>query len=192
MHGAVMASFPHDKLLLGRVLWRIDNDPHATWLYVVSTQLPDFAHLVEQAGWPTSSEGWVSRPYEPLLDQLSNGQRWVFRLTANPTRSDSSRNDRRFGHVTASQQEGWLLRRADGWGFSINEANGQADLIVRDRRVERFSRGDESVTLTKATFDGVLEVTSVESLRHVLISGAGHGKAYGCGLLTLARPAKVM
>ena len=188
MHGAVMASFQEAKRDLGRVLWRVDNDPGSTWLYVVSLCSPDFTHIVEEAGWPASAEGWITRSYESLLDQLAIGQRWAFRLTANPSRSDTSEGGRRFGHVTATQQEQWLLGRASKWGFSVTEAHGQLELVVRDRVVDRFRRADGSVTLAKATFEGILEVSSVESLRGALINGVGHGKAYGCGLITLAQP----
>ena len=44
------------------------------------------------------------------------------------------------------------------------------------------------MTLVLATFEGVLEVTEPEALRRVLTHGIGRGKAYGCGLMTLARP----
>ncbi len=38
-----------------------------------------------------------------------------------------------------------------------------------------------------AAVDGLLDVTDPDVLRQALIEGLGHGKAYGCGLLTLAR-----
>ena len=44
------------------------------------------------------------------------------------------------------------------------------------------------MTLALATFEGVLEVTDPDALRHGLVHGIGRGKAYGCGLMTLARP----
>jgi len=189
MHGAIMASFQQPKPELGRVLWRVDNDPNLTWLYVVSRYPPEFSHIIEQAGLTTSNDECVTRRYGPLLDRLAVGQKWAFRLAANPSRSDSSRDGRRFGHVTAAQQEQWLLDRVSNWGFDIAAVNGRRELVVRDRVVQRFRRGGEQVTLAKATFDGVLEVASVASLREVLVNGAGHGKAYGCGLITLARSA---
>ena len=44
------------------------------------------------------------------------------------------------------------------------------------------------MTLGVATFEGVLEVTDPDALRRALTHGIGRGKAYGCGLMTLARP----
>ncbi|MEU7482087.1 type I-E CRISPR-associated protein Cas6/Cse3/CasE [Lentzea sp. NPDC042327] len=40
--------------------------------------------------------------------------------------------------------------------------------------------------LSAASFEGRLEITDPDALRHSLTHGIGHGKAYGCGLLTLA------
>ena len=61
------------------------------------------------------------------------------------------------------------------------------DLAVVGRAVRRFPRNGSTVTLATATFEGHLEVTDVAALRHALNHGVGRAKAYGCGLLTLAR-----
>lgn len=37
------------------------------------------------------------------------------------------------------------------------------------------------------TFEGVLTITEAELFRKALIDGIGRAKAYGCGLMTLAR-----
>jgi len=183
MHAAVLASFPDGDDGRGRVLWRVDRDEHRTWLYVVSRPAPDFSHIVEQAGWQTREDTWAVRPYAGLLDRLATGQTWAFRLTANPSRTQDGK---RYGHVTAAQQETWLLHRAERWGFAVTETDGVRDLVVRDRRTEQFRREAATVTITKATYDGVLVVRDPDALRSTLVSGAGPAKGYGCGLLTLA------
>lgn len=183
MHAAVLAAFPDTEQDRGRVLWRVDRDGERTWLYVVSRPVPDFAHVIEQAGWPTTQDGWVTRPYAPLLDRLSAGQTWSFRLTANPTRTSGGK---RYAHVTVSQQETWLAERASGWGFDIVQTDDVPALVVRDRRTTTFRRKGAPVTIAQATFDGVLRVSDPDALRAVLVEGAGRAKAYGCGLLTLA------
>jgi len=205
MHAAVLWAFPQTSEERGRVLWRVDRDKHCRWLYVVSRPAPDFAHIVEQAGWPTTQEGWTVRPYAPLLDRLDAGQTWAFRVTANPTRTsratkvvnhipvlpfpDSAEDvlrPKRYGHVTVEQQLKWLLDRSSKWGFTIQESNGVQDIVVHDRRTERFSRQGAFVTIAKATFDGILTITDPDALRRAMIEGVGPAKGYGCGLLTLA------
>jgi len=222
MHAAVLSAFQQTGFDRGRVLWRVDTDAHHRWLYVCSEPVPDFAHIIEQAGWPTTQEGWAVRPYEPLLNRLKNGQRWAFRLTANPVRSsratgwvkdkdgqghfvypertpDNPRT-KRHGHLTVDQQLQWLIAprpvsverpplppRAEEWGFRIpSTETGVSDVIIHDRRTERFQRQGKTVTISKATFDGKLEVIDANKLRAAMVNGMGPAKAYGCGLLTLA------
>ncbi|MDR0990927.1 MAG: type I-E CRISPR-associated protein Cas6/Cse3/CasE, partial [Propionibacteriaceae bacterium] len=96
MHAAVLAAFPDSGESRGRVLWRLDRDQHNTWLYVVSRPLPDFSHIVEQAGWETPEGQSLIKSYEPLLDRLKNNQQWAFRVTVNPT---VTHDKRRYGHV---------------------------------------------------------------------------------------------
>lgn len=194
MHAAVLSSFPG---ALGdrtdrRVLWRLDPVPGAVHLYVVSPEQPDFTHLTEQAGWPTL-QTWQTREYEPFLDRLSAGQSWAFRLTANPTRARPAaegQRSQRFGHVTVTQQQRWLVERCATAGFDVrplSEGGDAADgVVVRERRTTRFRRGEGQVTLTTASFEGVLTVTDPGALRTTLTGGLGPAKAYGCGLLTLA------
>jgi len=203
MHAAVLAGFADpaatDATDAGRVLWRIDRYRNQrVVLYVVSPQPPDFTHLVEQAGWPTT-ETWLTRPYAPLLDTLAPGQRWQFRLTANPVhagRRSEWASTRPMAHVTAKQQEQWLLDRTAKWGFRLasagdTEAGDGFDLAVVERSTQRFRRGNAMVTLGVATFEGQLEVIDAAALRRTVTHGVGRAKSYGCGLLTLARPGSV-
>lgn len=184
MHAAVSASLPSDDADTGRVLWRVDPTATSMWLYLTSPTKPDLTHLAEQIGWPTRLT-WQTADYTPLLDRLEIDQRWGFRLTANPTHTAGGR---RFAHVTVAQQLQWLLDRAERSGFRIADtAGGDHDLVIADRGVRRFGRQGSTVTLSTATYDGALVITDPEALRHALTGGIGRAKAYGCGLLTLAK-----
>ena len=211
MHGAVEAAFapvPDCDFLSacqsgqdfaeGRILWRIDRAPdggRGAWLYVVSPKRPDFTHLCEQMGWPVEG-GWETKDYEPFLKKIGEGQRWQFRLKANPVRKvfvdKSSRSDKDVigtiqGHVTVEQQMQWLLDRAEAHGFRILEDPlGNLQFQVGQREKSSFSHAGSRATLTTAVFDGALEVIDREALCHVLRFGMGRAKAYGCGLMTLA------
>ncbi|MEU5324253.1 type I-E CRISPR-associated protein Cas6/Cse3/CasE [Streptomyces sp. NPDC021056] len=145
LHAAVMASFPH--LLPGdapvpdapRVLWRLDHQARAeVLLYIVSPDRPDLTHLVEQAGWPAAAAadpqtpGWQTRPYGPFLDTLSAGDRWAFRLTANPVhtiRRNSSEPRKITAHLTPVHQMQWLLERQERCGFRILEKTDDKRLL---------------------------------------------------------------
>jgi CRISPR system Cascade subunit CasE len=193
MHGAVMAAFPpahREPQPEGRVLWRVDQYDREVALYLVSPYRPDLTHLTESAGWPTT-QGWDTRRYTPLLDRIALGDRWHFRLTANPARSvrreAGASKTRRSGHVTVDQQTRWFLDRSQKHGFTVTCDHDEPDVAVWGRRTERFTRQGGDVTVAMATFEGQLEVTDPAALRHALAHGIGAAKAYGCGLLTLAR-----
>lgn len=194
MHAAIQSAFAPSALESadGRALWRIDRyAKHEVTLYLVSPVEPDLSHLVEQAGWQ-SGEMWQTRDYRRLLDRLATGQRWGFRLTANPVFSGYKNgvnwsDTKPLSHITAKQQADWLLNRAEAAGFHVPDGPlDEAQLRVVDRSTLRFVKGVHRVVIGTATFEGVLEVADVEKLSRTLTRGIGRAKAYGCGLLTLA------
>ena len=209
MHAAILSCFPPSQSEgRGRVLWRLDQTGSSTVIFMVSNTCPDFTSLTEQAGWP-HAKGWRSMPYEQVLDSLKTGDLYSFRLTANPThavRTEGGGSSKRLGHITAAQQEEWLLGRAGKHGFSIptvgvsGTSHGESDpasshdhafqVVGRSTLSFRRNHGGKAgtVTLSQATYSGALIVTDVASLRDSLINGIGPAKAYGCGLLTLAKP----
>lgn len=195
LHAAVLASFPDPSArVTGRILWRLDAGEYRTLLRVVSPERPDFTHIIEQAGWPTRDDTWSVRPYNDLLARIDDGQRFGFRLTANPVRSTrlpSGQRGKVYGHVTVAQQEQWLFDRQERLGFRIEDAcSGDEELgkalRVTDRRTLKFSRRETGVTLRVATFEGILSVVERDAFVHALSHGIGRAKGYGCGLLTLA------
>jgi CRISPR system Cascade subunit CasE len=187
-----------------RVLWRVDRNTRAeTLLYLVSPLRPDLTNLLKQVGQPTPEpSGWQTYEYGSFLDSLTEGDTWAFRLTANPVHSIRRKDDepiKRTAHRTPRHQMRWLLDRQEKAGFAVLERPADQRLlpegdehllIVRDRRDLRFSKADgdrkHTVSLTAVTFEGRLRVTDAKLLRETLTSGLGKGKAYGCGLMTLA------
>lgn len=180
-------------------------------LYISSPVAPDPSHIVEEAGYATEG-GVVIRDMSAFLEGLSAGQRWGFRLCVNPTFREGSQVNARgrkkvLAHVTQDQQTQWVFERAEKCGFRVltsaelggdlpvlEDSDGQrvdgANLLINgvERSIAEFKRGERRVTLGVATFEGVLEVTDPDALRRALTHGIGRGKAYGCGLMTLARP----
>lgn len=196
MHAAVRAAFADAadyERANTRTLWRLDTPTAATvHLYIVSPGRPDLTHLVEQAGWPTT-ETWLTRDYSGLLASLHTGQEWAFRLTANPTHSGRKTTDaketQRFGYLREPEQVEWLIQRAERHGFVLStQDDGSPNLQLHRRHTQSFKRGMGTVTLTTASYDGILRIADADAFRLALTQGIGHAKAYGCGLLTLAPP----
>jgi CRISPR system Cascade subunit CasE len=190
LHAAVLASFPNlEPTSCGRVLWRNDNVGGRSLLHIASPETPDLNHLVENAGWPTV-QSWETRPYEPFLDGLRQGEHFAFRLAANPVHSVRPPGEGRgkvVAHASVEHQERWLLERQVSAGFEISSgyASGSG-ILITDRRTASFRRQNAQVTLRIVTYEGLLIVSDVERLRNTLTHGIGRARGYGCGLLTLA------
>jgi CRISPR system Cascade subunit CasE len=193
IHAAVLSAFPPGAADQERILWRLDHpERHRLDLYVVSPAQPSLESMADQAGWPAQPV-WRTADYTPFLSALEVGQRWLFRVRANPVRSlrpEGGGRGQRVALLRSHEQADWFLRRAASAGFSVLDGEHGPNLRVIERRTERFRRGagtDGQVTLGTAIFEGVLEVTDVSALRTALSLGFGPAKGYGCGLLTLAR-----
>ena len=200
MHAVVMsATGGHDGNGPGRVLWRVDRGV-TTALYILSPLEPDCSRLVAEAG--TAGTQARTLDYSPFLASLDAGQLWAFRLAANPSYSASRGpgvRGQRYGHVTVEQQRLWLMDRVPRFGFElmpVDHANGEGidkAVLVAYRERPVFNRrrpggeGYDRVTINRTVYEGVLRVTDPEPLRRALIAGIGRSKAYGCGLMTLAR-----
>ena len=200
MHAVVMsATGGHDGNGPGRVLWRVDRGV-TTALYILSPLEPDCSQLVAEAG--TAGTQARTLDYSPFLASLDAGQLWAFRLAANPSYSASRGpgvRGQRYGHVTVEQQRLWLMDRVPRFGFElmpVDHANGEGidkAVLVAYRERPVFNRrrpggeGYDRVTINRTVYEGVLRVTDPEPLRRALIAGIGRSKAYGCGLMTLAR-----
>lgn len=205
LHAAVLGGFPSPDPE-SRVLWRLDrDDPHRPALLVLGDGMPDWSHVVEQAGWPASDAPQVrTADYASVLERVRLGRDFRFRVRVNPVQnvpnisSDGAllRRGTRVGHRTLAHQLEWFRSRVLNWGFDLaldSDDDGESEgaeplLTVTDRQRLSFIKGSPKhrVVIQTATFEGVLKVVDAELLRRALRNGLGPGKAYGCGLLTLA------
>lgn len=161
----------------GRFLWRLEScrldQPEAVVL-VQSAEIGNWGVLERISGYVHSLHG--NKPV--ALDQLvQDDRRYRFRLLANPT---VTRNGKRYGLTDESEQLAWLHRQAERSGFVI--------LGAERTRSERWTvrKAGQPITVQAAGFDGVLGASDAVQLRGALLTGIGHAKALGLGLLSLA------
>jgi CRISPR system Cascade subunit CasE len=209
LHAAVLGGISRQPIR-ERVLWRLDEEsPHRLELLVLSDSRPSWEHLVEQAGWTGAEEPQAMiRDYQPLLERIEVGREFAFRLRVNPVSSSKkprmltpeqerrreealARGERlrgvRVAPQSAGEQTAWLLEHLAAWGFEAPVSSANApDLMLVERRKATFLRQGKQVTLQTATFEGRIRVLDPGAARRTLLGGVGGGKAYGCGLLTLA------
>lgn len=152
--------------------------------------------LMQSAMQPQSSEQspalLAQREY---VLNIQNGQRLRFHLRANPIKTikDSSKGTVekkgktftktiRVPLLHEEQQQAWLERKLQA--FAQLET-----LIVQPEPVLYFRKTKEgrSGKIQTVMFDGILTVTDVEAFNHEITQGIGPAKAFGCGLLSVAR-----
>lgn len=213
VHSEILNALPVQPVQ-ERTLWRreavadADGHPRRVDLIVLSQTEPSWDEVITEYGWPGTQEGQaLVRDYAPVLSHLQLGREFAFRVTANPSsvthQPESASASQgvqlsrgrgvRVGHRSAPHQMDWFIQRATGedtrWGFTVGHRIApRVRLVGREHINFRKSRQGPSVTLDIATFEGVLQITDAPRFREVLLGGLGRGKAYGCGLLTLARP----
>lgn len=198
IHAMVLSCFPRSaEEENGRVLWRIDRRKHGVYLLIVSKMKPDLTVVQEQVGWPDSKTAKVLS-YDRFLENLTEGGYYQFRLVANPVRnvhSGPGTARQKIPHTTVKAQKQWLLDRSEQCGFEIpavaemstdaEESSEAFEIVVRDTLSFSKDRGKRKVSITTATYEGILKVKDASRLRQVLTAGIGRAKAYGCGMLTL-------
>jgi CRISPR system Cascade subunit CasE len=188
MHGVLSAALPGKRGAdAGGCVWRVDKIGDGRALIFVSAGIPDILRIEAETGIRDARNKTLD--YEPFLSKVADGQLWNFRLCANPVERKIEVAGTR-GKVRALRlmpaQLAWLGRQAEKRGFSVKAC------AVADDDPKVFTGTDRSadnntVSFLAVTFEGILTVTDAERFRAALRNGIGREKAYGCGLLTIAR-----
>lgn len=176
-HGAIEESFAGARK---RRLWRIDDLNGRRYILILSEDAPELESFAKQFGFPGRFE---TKDYSPLLNRITDGSKWQFRLSANPVISKS--HGKVLAHITPEFQKKWLSGRAEKLGFPLNDDEFQT---VYSKWYD-FYKGNKSfhIRLITVTFEGVLTVTDAEKFKETLCVGIGREKAYGQGLLTVVK-----
>lgn len=181
LHKLVYMAFPTKAdATAARPLFRFDVEGDHGYLYVQTTQEPDWSRL------PQAIRDQVTGP---IPYEIPQGRRLRFRLLAKPSfrigRKESPFKGFRTSIVAPERQMDWLRRKGEEFGFQIE----QCDLCERvwhdSKKNESLPNGDPK-PLYATLFDGVLVVTHPDKLREAVRNGIGPQKAYGFGLLSLA------
>lgn len=170
-HRFVMSHFPdvdgdpRDEL---GVLWRFEDE--------------DEPHLLVQSLVPPATVV-ETKTFDPGGPE--NGTLLRFRVVANPSvkkKREGRRNSARVGIPGETDQLAWLEKRLAG-ALAWSDASD-----VRIAAPQRHSgRGKQRVVVDAVVFDGVGRVVDRTRLAAVVTNGIGPAKAFGCGLLSIAR-----
>lgn len=130
----------------------------------------------------------ASRPY-PL--SLRAGQRLRFKLLANPVKTINDEGGRVKADGEVKKCRVPLVRDEDLQAWLVRKLTGMAN--VETVEVEKgmplhFRKGREGRAgkIQPVCFQGVLTISAQAELENLVKTGIGPGKAFGCGLLSLA------
>ncbi len=202
----VFADRPRDPYALHQALWKAFRTDARPFLYradVVRTDAgPRVKALVQSsvaADWSSLGGALESAEQIDRTLRVADGDVLRFLLRANPTVSRKDQGEPRFQgmepeafrasrgrRVALLDEEGrreWLTRKAEQAGFAV------LGVRTSNEKPWTWSRGERSARFDSVDFEGTLRVVDPARLRNGLVAGLGSGKAFGFGLLSLARAA---
>ncbi|MBD0670753.1 type I-E CRISPR-associated protein Cas6/Cse3/CasE [Streptomyces sp. CBMA156] len=186
LHHRMMSLFPdhvaddEPRRRLG-VLFRTEATAAGDRILLQSGQQPELDRL------PVGYGQAVSKPLTPLLDALRPGLHVRYRIAANPIRrpSRATRELYRLKAVVPLQgtaADDWWARQAEASGLNLGTLHSSPLEAAKGNR-----RSDQRpVRHDRVLFEGTAVITDADRLRARLTDGIGKGKAYGCGLLSIA------
>lgn len=173
------------------VLFRIEPFAHAQAQPVVLVQ------SLAQPRWEELPEVYLLCEPEtkPLTLVFSEGQTLEFRLMANPTKKEKrpgQRQGRRVALADFTESDEltparmWLSRKGEQHGFSVIYATTEGYWLGSDQTRKPMTKN--TIPIYGVRCDGLLQVTDPLRLLDTVKRGIGPSKAFGFGLLSLARP----
>lgn len=181
------------------LLWRLEPETDAQGqprVLIQSQAMPDWKRLIE-SGWLAHAEPGINLAQKLALDTLVAGQTFRFRLRANPCKTAQGK---RTGLVHPDAQRDWLVRKGEQHGFTLPASDtpdyfdfvespaGQPFPDVRvsqDQMLVGRQHDGTSIRVFSVLYEGRLRVSDPGKFIATLVSGIGHGKVMGLGLLSV-------
>ncbi len=213
MHRTLAHAFPQEAFVKKNgeekrtvFLFRSEEDetrPFVT-VCVQSALEPDWAKIPERDNYLYDSPESPSvscKDIMPAYQSLRDGQPLTFRLRANPTKRIGKTNvdlgGKRVALVREEEQIEWLVRKgrgdgtdgAGGFELVMNEGVSLVTVIPEGKKFGRKSENGQKHEMTHnaVLFEGLLRITDAEVFRQTLVRGIGSAKAFGFGLLSIAK-----
>jgi len=179
MHRTLARAFVADaQSPPARFLWRVEAGSNAWAMPVVLVQAATVGDWSALQAMPN----YLQRPVESkrlnLEQWVEGGACYRFRLQANPT---VTRLGKRYGLVGEDEQLAWLNRQGERHGFEVKAALVTASDELASRK------GDSRISVQRVCFEGRLQVCELAAFSRAMTLGLGPAKAFGCGLLSIAR-----
>ena len=212
LHSTLCRAFsePDRKCPEGEFLWRLEPETDSSGcprVLVQSRSFPDWSRIGIQGWFAQAPDAGIDLTAKLKLDLLQAGQKFRFRLRANPC---VCREGKRLGLFRLEEQEAWIKRKGrEQHGFSLprldsfveeNSTPERIDVRISQEQMLRGSRRDGgNIRVFSVLYEGVLTVIDPMQFRLTLVGGSkkeggsekqinmgiGHGRSMGLGLLSV-------
>ncbi|MGW1665447.1 type I-E CRISPR-associated protein Cas6/Cse3/CasE [Streptomyces microflavus] len=167
------------------VLFRAEESPRGPQILLQSHIEPDSARL------PDSYGNIETRSLDALLSNLHKGMLVNYRCVASPVRKPgaTSREAYKLPPVMALSGNAaveWWERQSNAGGLEPLHITAHPLATVRGQRGSKGPVAKQRIQHARTQFDGTARILDTELLLKKLATGIGRGKAYGCGLLSIA------
>lgn len=211
LHQLIWQGFPGIEVAEGRpFLYRHNEEESAHSILVQSAVLPDWRQLDNESEGSTAQ----MRTFDP--QKLQAGTRLRFFVRANPVVERKGYSDKTSRRIVVGSKldyvankigvevkklddreqrlTAWIERKGAEGGFAIERDELTRPLLMiapnHDYVIRRSrDRKSDPMTFTGVDFEGILRITDAEAFAKTLQGGIGRGKAFGFGLVTVAKVA---
>lgn len=177
LHQTVMKGFVPYKDV-ARVLFRVEPEMRngSALVLVQSTLEPDWEMLKNDNRWVTAAK------VKEFVPKFRAGYSLRFRLRANPI---VTREGKRYGLIRDVSLREWLSKKEQNLGARFKSMTVIDEGYIMGNKQNKSSQ--HRLSLKIARFEGMLEVIDPVAFSETVEVGIGPAKAFGCGLLSLAK-----
>lgn len=189
---------PIDPYQLHKIIWQLfpdKADEERSFLFRVEKAEQKCAQqILLQSSCPpqaVSNELSLLKKPKEIHFEIKSGGRYRFMLCANPTKRINDKDGKaknqgkvRVPIIDEAEIVAWLKRQFEG--------SAEIDAVeLTQKNLIHFHKSNKDQAyfgkIQTVTFLGILTVTDSELLIEKIAKGIGPAKAFGCGLLTLAK-----
>ncbi|MEW6670489.1 MAG: type I-E CRISPR-associated protein Cas6/Cse3/CasE [Thermodesulfobacteriota bacterium] len=180
-----------------RVLWRLfpeDVEARRDFLFRIEHSDRNHADVLMQSKKKPEGSSVEARilAWKDFFLSLCAGQRLRFLLIANPiktikneagqTEENGETKKCRVPLIREESQRAWIERK-------FQYAASLESLVIDPMSPMRFRKGkeDRAGKIQPVRFQGILNVKTLEKMTDLVENGIGPAKAFGCGMLSLAK-----
>ena len=196
LHATLCRAFSRldERCPAGEFLWRLEPETGAGGFPIILVQSrsqPSWESIAVK-GWLTQADPAIDLRAKLNADLFRVRRLFRFRLRANPC---VTRNGKRIGLLRLEEQEKWIERKGQQYGFTLpklpafhlaESSQERVDVRVsQERMLQGKQHNGNAIRIFSVLYDGILALTEPDKFMHALQSGIGHGKSLGLGLLSV-------